>query len=93
MRAKLVLGLFHTGEFRFNRRLTSRAVAHLPPLDAMEVIYFTLIAIVVYLASDWILNRVEIWRGERFEYRSLIFFAIILVLALASFSLMRFLTA
>lgn len=59
----------------------------------MEVIYFTLIAIVVYLASDWILNRVEIWRGERFEYRSLIFFIIILVLALASFSLMRFLTA
>lgn len=59
----------------------------------MEVIYFTLIAIVVYLASDWILNRVEIWRGERFEYRSLIFFIIILVLALVSFSLMRFLTA
>jgi hypothetical protein len=59
----------------------------------MEVIYFTLIAIVVYLVSDWILNRVEIWRGQRFEYRSLIFFVIILVLALSSFSLMRLLSS
>ena len=40
-------------------------------------------------ASDWILNRIEIMRGQRFERRSLIFFGIILVLALITFRLIR----
>jgi hypothetical protein len=55
----------------------------------MEMIYFTAAAVLLYLVSDWILNRIEILRGERFVNRSLIFFAIILVLALALFGLIR----
>ncbi len=53
----------------------------------MEMIYYTVAAVLLYLVSDWILNRIEIYRGERLPYRSLIFFAIILILSVASFSL------
>ncbi len=53
----------------------------------MEFIYFTLVAIVLYFGSDWILERIEIAAGRRFEHRTLIFFAIIGVLALTSFTL------
>lgn len=55
----------------------------------MEMIYYTIAAIVLYAVSDWILNRIEIMRGERFENRSLIFFVIILVLSLALFNLIQ----
>lgn len=55
----------------------------------MEMIYFTAAAVLLYLVSDWILNRIESRRGERFVNRSLIFFAIILLLALALFGLIR----
>jgi hypothetical protein len=55
----------------------------------MEMIYYTVTAVLLYLVSDWILNRIEIRRGERFEHRSLIFFAIILVLAVAVFNLIQ----
>jgi hypothetical protein len=58
----------------------------------MEVVYFTLVAIVLYLVSDWILQRLEIATGHRFEHRSLIFFALLLTLALVSFSLIRLYT-
>lgn len=57
----------------------------------MEVIYYTLVAAGLYLASDWLLDRIEISRGERFKYRSIVFFLIILVLAFISFSLIKFL--
>ncbi len=55
----------------------------------MEAIYFTVTAIGLYFASDWILNRVEEAFQRRFEHRTLIFFAILLVLTLASFTLIR----
>ncbi len=55
----------------------------------MSGVYFTLVAIVLYFVSDWILERVEIAAGRRFEHRTLIFFAILLALALASFSLIQ----
>lgn len=55
----------------------------------MEMIYYTVAAVLLYLVSDWILNRIEIRRGERLEHRSLIFFAIILVLAVAVFNLIQ----
>jgi len=51
----------------------------------MQIIYFTLVGIAAYLAADWILNRIEIVRGKRFEYRSLIFFFLLLGIALAAF--------
>ncbi len=52
-------------------------------------ILYTVAAIALYLLSDWILNQIEIKRGKRLEHRSLIFFAIIMVLALSSFSLIE----
>lgn len=54
----------------------------------MEIIYFTLVGIGLYFASDWILNRIESARGHPFENRSVIFFVIILVLAVVSFQLL-----
>jgi hypothetical protein len=58
----------------------------------MEMLYYTVTAILLYLAADWILDRIETAAGRRFEYRSLIFFAILLCMAVASFALIRYLT-
>lgn len=55
----------------------------------MDAVYFTLTAIVCYVVSDWALKRMEAIAGRRFENRTLIFFAIILSLALVSFALIR----
>ena len=55
----------------------------------MEIVYFTAAAVVLYLASDWILQWLERKRGSRFEQRSLIFFVILLSFALISFALIR----
>jgi hypothetical protein len=55
----------------------------------MQIVYFTLIAIGLYFLADWILNTIEKARGARFGQRQLVFFAIILALALATFQLMR----
>ena len=55
----------------------------------MQFVYFTLVAVVLYFGADWILNRIETAAGRRFEYRSLIFFAILLAMALTSFALIR----
>ena len=55
----------------------------------MEMLYYTVTAILLYLAADWILDRIETAAGRRFEYRSLIFFAILFGMALASFALIR----
>ena len=55
----------------------------------MEVILFTLVAVVLYFFSDWLLQRVETRLGRRLEHRTLVFFGIILTLALISFSLIE----
>jgi hypothetical protein len=55
----------------------------------MEIILFTVVAIVLYFLSDWIVQRLEIAAGRRFEHRTLLFFAIIAVLAVSSFSLLQ----
>ena len=55
----------------------------------MEIVYFTLTAIALYVISDMALRRMEAFAGRRFEHRTLIFFAIILGLALVSFALIR----
>ena len=52
-------------------------------------IYFTLAAIVLYLLSDWLLQRLELRVGHRLQHRSLVFFVILLVLALLSFAGVR----
>jgi hypothetical protein len=53
----------------------------------MSAIYFTLVAALLYLFSDWLLQRVEVAVGRRLEHRSLVFLGILLTLALTSFSL------
>ncbi len=58
-----------------------------------QSVYFTLVAIVLYIAADRILDRIEVSRGKRFEHRSLIFFAILASLALGSFTLIRYFLA
>lgn len=55
----------------------------------MSIVYFTIVAIVLYFAADWLLVRMEIAAGRRLEHRSLIFFAILMILALSSFSLIQ----
>lgn len=57
----------------------------------MEMLYYTIAAIFLYVVSDWILNRIEARRGERFDNRSVIFFAIILVLSVSLFNLIQYL--
>ncbi|OGT36415.1 MAG: hypothetical protein A2W28_06055 [Gammaproteobacteria bacterium RBG_16_51_14] len=56
----------------------------------LEVVYYTLMAAGLYFISDWILDRWEVSRGERFKNRSIIFFLIILTLAFISFSLVKY---
>jgi len=58
----------------------------------MEAIYFTVVAVVLYLLADWILVRIEAAAGKVLEHRSLIFFAILMTLALTSFWLIRLYT-
>lgn len=55
----------------------------------MQFVYFTIAAVILYLGSDWILRRIEAATGKQLEHRSLIFFTIIMVLALSSFALIR----
>ena len=57
----------------------------------MEAVYFTVVAIGLYFFADWVLDRIEATRGARFKNRNIIFFVIILALALASFQLINFL--
>ena len=59
----------------------------------MEILYFTVAAIFLYVGADWILNRIEAAAGRRLGYRSIIFFAILLIMALSSFALIRYLSS
>ena len=59
----------------------------------MSIVYFTLVAILLYFFSDWLLERIEQAAGKRLEHRSLVFFAILLTLAISSFSLIQNYTA
>jgi len=55
----------------------------------MEFLYFLAAGIALYAFSDWLLRTIEARRGGQFEYRSVIFFAILLSLALVSFAVIR----
>ncbi|MDH3578978.1 MAG: hypothetical protein OEO71_14315 [Gammaproteobacteria bacterium] len=57
----------------------------------MEILLFTLVAIAIYLVSDWIVRMIEARRSEVLKQRQVIFFAVFLVLALVSFRLLRIL--
>lgn len=58
----------------------------------MPIIYFTLVAAILYLASNWVVERIEITAGRRLKYRSLLFFGVLLFLALVSFRLIQIYT-
>ena len=55
----------------------------------MSIVYFTLVAVLLYLFADWLLDRLEVAAGRRFENRSIVFFVILLTSALITFSLIR----
>jgi hypothetical protein len=58
----------------------------------VQFVYFTLAAAILYLGSSWIVDRIEIAAGKRFKNRSMLFFGILLTLALISFSIIRIYT-
>ena len=53
----------------------------------MSIVYFTLVAAILYLFSDWVLQYAETVMGRRLQHRSLLFFLILLTLAITSFTL------
>ena len=55
----------------------------------MEMIYYTIAALVLYGISDYILNTIEIRIGKRLPNRSFIFLIIILILSVTTFSAIR----
>ncbi len=55
----------------------------------MEIIYFAVVAIGLYAVADAALRWLERQRGAPFENRQLVFFAIILPLALLTFWLLQ----
>jgi len=55
----------------------------------VDAVYFTIVAIGLYALADALLGWLERRRGAPFENRQLVFFAIILPLALGSFWLIR----
>ena len=55
----------------------------------MEILYFTVTAVILYVVSDMLVNQIEKMRGERMKNRSLVFFAIIMILAVTSFNLIE----
>ncbi len=52
----------------------------------MEVILFTIVAAGLYVISDSIVKSIEKHKGELLKNRSIIFFAIIMVLSLITFN-------
>jgi uncharacterized membrane protein YedE/YeeE len=50
---------------------------------------FVAVGLILYFVADWLLQRIEIVMKRRLEYRSLIFFGILLALALVVFPLIQ----
>lgn len=55
----------------------------------MQFVYFIVVAVALYWISNRILSLLEARRGKLLEHRSLVFFAILLCLALVTFWLIR----
>lgn len=55
----------------------------------MEILVFTLNAIVIYFLADWIIKLLEARRGEILKQRQAVFFVVFLGLALLSFNILR----
>jgi hypothetical protein len=54
----------------------------------MEIILFLAVAIGLYFVADRLLDRIEVARGARLEHRTLVFFGILLALALITFTVL-----
>jgi len=59
----------------------------------MEILLFTLNAIIIYLLADWIIRTLEKRKGQVLKNRQIIFFVVFLALALISFNLLPMLLA
>lgn len=59
---------------------------------ALEIVYYTIAAVVLYLAADRIVDAAERMAGRRFEQRSIYFFVLLSVMAVGSFYVIRQLT-
>lgn len=55
----------------------------------MEAVYFTVIGIVLYLVADRLVVLIERRAGRVLEHRTLLFFVLLLSLALVTFALIR----
>ncbi len=55
----------------------------------MEVLLFTLNAIVIYLLADRIIRAIEKKSGKVLKHRQVVFFAVFLTLALTTFSVLK----
>jgi len=55
----------------------------------MEALYFTVIGIVLYLVADRLVVLVERRAGRVLEHRTLLFFVLLLTLALVTFAAIR----
>ena len=52
----------------------------------MQFVLFTILGIALYLVSDRVVQALERRAGRVFEHRTLVFFAILLALALVTFA-------
>ena len=59
----------------------------------MDIVWFTVVALALYYGADAALDWLERRRGARFQNRQVVFFAIILPLALTGFWLVRWLNS
>jgi hypothetical protein len=59
----------------------------------VEILVFTLNAIFIYFLADWIVRQIEARRGQVLKQRQIVFFVVILILAMVTFRLLRMLLA
>lgn len=55
----------------------------------MEFVYFTAVAIVLYLLADRILIWVEDYLDRTLEHRSVVFLGLLMAMAIVSFAVIR----
>jgi len=54
----------------------------------IDILLFTLNAIIIYLLADWIIRALEKRKGQVLKNRQIVFFVVFLALALISFNLL-----
>lgn len=77
--------------------INRRDYAHVGPsgegalaeVSLMAMLYYTLAGIILYVAADWVLGALETRVGRRFEHRSIVFFGLLLTMALVVFAIIR----